>query len=502
MTSIAQPSEANTTVPLRSVVANAELALDVVRDSLPADALERPVCWAHVSELLDPTPYLHGEELLLTAGVNLPAAAEDVATYVRRLRDAGVTALGFGITPPQHEVLPAELRDACVRHGLPLLVAPTRTPFLAISRAVSLEISRAAQREQRGIAEAREALTKLAGAGASALVRELADRISGWLALVRSDDRIAADSGAPWPFPAEVDALLAQLRAGSGIRSATTTLADGTHVVAQPVSPQAIASHLLVAGKPDRFGRTDLAIIAIGAALLGLVGRTGSDTARLGSAAVSGALADVPQAEVLAQLVPAHDYRLVAGVPAGAGPREAEAGYDWLRTRLNTPLVRLGPGPRFTAIIGQAPSGDTVADLREHGWLVAVGGPVAAERLPNAVAELRTLSHRAVSLGRPVVFDPADGLTALVPREAAAAFARRALAELHRLDTERGDDVLVRTLRSWLAHHGRWDRAAAALGVHRNSVRHRIAQVERALGVDLSDPDTRMELWFALRWSS
>jgi DNA-binding PucR family transcriptional regulator len=37
--------------------------------------------------------------------------------------------------------------------------------------------------------------------------------------------------------------------------------------------------------------------------------------------------------------------------------------------------------------------------------------------------------------------------------------------------------------------------------VHRNSVRHRIGQVERALGVDLADPDTRMELWFALRWS-
>ncbi len=488
-------------MPLRTVVANAELALDVVHDSLPADALQRPVRWAHVSELLDPTPYLHGQELLLTAGVNLPTAADDVAAYVVRLRDAGVTALGFGITPPQHEVLPDELRNACVRHGLPLLVAPTRTPFLAISRAVSLEISRAAQREQRRIAEAREALTRLAGAGAGELVGELARRIRGWLALVRSDDQLTADSGAPWPFPAEVNALLAQLRARSGIRSAATTMADGSHVVAQPVSPQTIASHLLVAGKPERFSRTDMAIVAIGAALLGLIGRTGSDTARLGAAAVSGVLADVPQATVLDQLVPAPDYRLVAGVPAGSGPREAEAGYDWLRARLDTPLVRLTTGPRFTAITGSTPGADTLEDLREHGWLVAVGGPVPAERLPNAVAELQTLLHRAVSLGRSVTFDPADSIAALVPSAAAAAFAQRALAELYRLDDERGSDVLVRTLRSWLAHHGRWDRTAGALGVHRNSVRLRIAQVERALGVDLSDPDTRMELWFALRWS-
>jgi len=62
-------------------------------------------------------------------------------------------------------------------------------------------------------------------------------------------------------------------------------------------------------------------------------------------------------------------------------------------------------------------------------------------------------------------------------------------------------EPLVDTLRTWLANHGGWDRTAAALGVHRNSVRHRIARVERHLGVDLADPETRMELWFALRWS-
>ena len=61
---------------------------------------------------------------------------------------------------------------------------------------------------------------------------------------------------------------------------------------------------------------------------------------------------------------------------------------------------------------------------------------------------------------------------------------------------------LVRTLRTWLAHHGGWEPTAAELGVHRNSVRHRIAQVERALEVDLADPEVRMRLWFALRWAS
>jgi DNA-binding PucR family transcriptional regulator len=60
--------------------------------------------------------------------------------------------------------------------------------------------------------------------------------------------------------------------------------------------------------------------------------------------------------------------------------------------------------------------------------------------------------------------------------------------------------VLVATLRTWLALHGSWDRTAVALQVHRNTVRQRIARAAALLDMDLDDPDTRMELWFALRW--
>lgn len=55
------------------------------------------------------------------------------------------------------------------------------------------------------------------------------------------------------------------------------------------------------------------------------------------------------------------------------------------------------------------------------------------------------------------------------------------------------------TLRAWLAHHGSWDRTAAALGIHRNTVRQRVARCAVLLERDPDDPDVRMELWFALR---
>jgi DNA-binding PucR family transcriptional regulator len=78
-----------------------------------------------------------------------------------------------------------------------------------------------------------------------------------------------------------------------------------------------------------------------------------------------------------------------------------------------------------------------------------------------------------------------------VPPDAAEAHARALLAPL--------SPALAETLRTWLSLHGSWDRTAVALGVHRNTVRQRIARCAVLLGADLDDPDVRMELWFALR---
>lgn len=58
----------------------------------------------------------------------------------------------------------------------------------------------------------------------------------------------------------------------------------------------------------------------------------------------------------------------------------------------------------------------------------------------------------------------------------------------------------METLRSWLSLHGSWDRTAAAMEVHRNTVRQRIGRCAALLDEDLDDADVRMELWFALRW--
>ncbi|WP_410588949.1 PucR family transcriptional regulator ligand-binding domain-containing protein [Amycolatopsis sp. lyj-23] len=487
-------SEVN--VPLRDVVGNRELALEVVPETLRPGALDLPVRWAHVSELQDPAPYLVGGELILTAGVNLPA---ELDRYVLGLRDAGVTALGFGLTPTVHETLPEPLRRACARRGLPLLVVPSRTPFLAVNRAVSVALTEAGQRDQRRVTAARETLTRAAGGGLGELTSALAAVLRSWVALVGAGDVLASAHDAPTPLPPEVRELMATVRAGSGIRSATTS-AGGTFVVVQPVYPQATASHLVVVGRSRRLEGADRAILAVGAALLGLVGRAGSDAAELGAAATGLLLGRSSPGEVARALAGSDVVRLVAGTAYRRGPAEVAQRPDWLRARLDTPLVSVSEGPSFVAVADAVPL-PVLADLRAAGWLAAVGSPVPAGRLAGAAAEVELLLARARALGRPVVAgdSPLD-FDALVDPGASRGFAEKALEPLVALD-EAGDRSLVTTLRTWLAHHGGWEPTAAELGVHRNSVRHRIAQVEKALGVDLTDPEVRMRLWFALRWA-
>jgi hypothetical protein len=495
MTTTPDLLDAEIKVPLRVVVGNPDLAVDAVPETLRPGALDLPVCWAHVSELLDPVPYLVGAELLLTAGVNLPEGQREVDGYVRRLSASGVTALGFGLTPPVHPTLPDSLRRACIRHGLPLLVVQSRTPFLAISRAVSVALGEASQREQRRTTEAREALTRAASRGLGELVTTLAARLGAWVALVGADDELVAVHGAPSPLPGEALELVGTLRTGSGIRTATTELPDGTFVVAQPVFPQATASQLLVVGRGRRFGATERAIAAVGAGLLGLVGRAGSDASELGAVATSLLLGHAAD-PVLTGLFGATDCHLIGGIAYRRGPSEVATRYDWLRARLDTPLVEVRPGPRFFAIARTAPTARELDELRGDGWLAVVGTAGPASNLAAAGAEVENLLQRARVLERPVIAETAGlGPATAVDPAAASGFAEKTLAPLRERDGE-----LLTTLRAWLANHGGWDRTAAELGLHRNSVRHRIGQVERALGVDMADPETRMELWFALRW--
>src|SRR5204863_5798958 len=61
----------------------AEQGLELVAGRESADA---PVRWVHSTELIDPTPWLSGGELILTTGIQLGSAAQQ-RDFVRRLSE-------------------------------------------------------------------------------------------------------------------------------------------------------------------------------------------------------------------------------------------------------------------------------------------------------------------------------------------------------------------------------------------------------------------------------
>ncbi|MEU0177731.1 PucR family transcriptional regulator [Streptomyces massasporeus] len=157
------------------------------------DRLDVPVRWAHVSELADPVPYMEGGELLLITALKLDAEdPEAMRRYVRRLAGAGVVGLGFavGVT---YEETPKALVDAADEEGLPLLEVPRRTPFLAISKAVSAAIAADQYRAvTAGFAAQRELTRQAQTGGPEGLLAALASQVDGWAALYDASGAVVA----------------------------------------------------------------------------------------------------------------------------------------------------------------------------------------------------------------------------------------------------------------------------------------------------------------------
>ncbi|MGA7148450.1 MAG: helix-turn-helix domain-containing protein, partial [Microbacterium sp.] len=80
----------------------------------------------------------------------------------------------------------------------------------------------------------------------------------------------------------------------------------------------------------------------------------------------------------------------------------------------------------------------------------------------------------------------------------ARAFARAELAPLRAHDDAEGTK-LIETLQAWLSSDCSHEASARVLGVHRHTVRTRLALAERVLGRDLTSFATRAEIWAALR---
>ncbi|GGW07804.1 hypothetical protein GCM10010230_53040 [Streptomyces narbonensis] len=506
---------------LASLVQHSALKL-IVRAG--EDRLDTPVRWAHVSELADPVPYMEGGELLLTTALTLDAEdLEAMRRYVRRLLGAGVVGLGFAVGVNYEEIPPALLEAAREEH-LPLLEVPRRTPFLAISKAVSAAISADQYRAVTAGFEAQRELTRAALAeGPEAVVTRLAAHVDGWAALYDTSGTVVAVSpewatrraarltpdverlrDRPAPASAVVGGTddrveLQSLGSGRRVRGA---LAVGTGAPLGTAERYAVHSAIaLLTLTTERSRSLQAAEQRLGAAVLKLMLAGQPDHARAVAGEVYGGLLDAP-------------FRLLVAEPAG-GEQAAEAPLPALAETLETAAARAGEAvltvpEREGRLVVLAGDGGAVVtachayaerEAEETGLVVglsAPAGPVAAATAYKQAEQALAVARRR---GRALVEHEelaAGSVLPLLADDAVRAFADGMLRALREHDaTGRGD--LVASLRAWLSRHGQWDAAAADLGVHRHTLRYRMRRVEEILGRSLDDADVRMELWLALK---
>jgi DNA-binding PucR family transcriptional regulator len=533
MTESEQPS-----VPLSVLLADPALALRQVAGPVG----DHRVSTVGTTEIEDPTPYLVGGELLLTAGVRLPLDAEGIDTYVRQVVAAGVSALGFGVAPV-HEEVPPELVAACDRHGLPLLRLPPATPFVAVGQAAYAAIAEVRNRELREISRAQSALATAAARpdALQAVLAQLSAYTGAWAVLydAQGNELFHAGPRPDSPTPDRVRDLVlrttARTRAGTGTgtgtipatrsgpatRSAPSAAADhqgGIHLTVHTLPAADGATTTLALGQAATTPPTLVhrQITSTATVLLALLTSPrhalGTDTHSAG-ALVRLMLGATP-ADVAPALSPADTKRteqhwiVVHGrhTPARSAPAphpgDDPAQLATLGTALGTPYLYVD-GSELKALIPGTPDArpEVPAQAADLGWTLGFGAPAAATDLPHADRQAARALQRAIAARVPAVVHVEDPLTVhgLVPPAAARDLARTRFAPLDEAGPP-GAPVLLDTLRTWLTLHGSWDRTAAALHVHRNTVRHRLSRVAEVLDVDLQDPGVRMELWFALEW--
>ncbi|MGW0499577.1 PucR family transcriptional regulator [Streptomyces sp. NPDC003007] len=217
------------------------------------DRLDVPVRWAHPSELADPVPYMEGGELLLVTALKLDAEdPEAMRRYVRRLTGAGVAGLGFAVGV-NYEEIPKALVDAAEEEGLPLLEVPRRTPFLAISKAVSAAIAADQYRAvTAGFAAQRELTRQAQSGGPEGVLAALAAQVDGWAALYDASGAVVA-TAPEW-------AVRRAARLTGDVQKLRDRPAPASSVVGGPENEDRVELHTLGTGRRPR------AALAVGTA--------------------------------------------------------------------------------------------------------------------------------------------------------------------------------------------------------------------------------------------
>jgi purine catabolism regulator len=514
-----------------------ELALTLVAGDR---GIGRPIRWAHVSELKDPTRFLRGGEVLLTTGLGMRGGTQVQAAYVEQLAGARLAALGLGLGFAFKTTPPAVI-GAADRTGFPVFEVPFEVPFIAITEALFSRLvnEQYVLLQRAGTVQQTLSRLLLEGAGLDALLGAYA-RMTGTRGLLFDlhGEVMAAAPGVgallqPRAVWAEIQALRPEgnefsmsLSDEIGSRSLLPILVGGSPagflVLHREERPepfhQVVVHHLATAialelAKAQAVARTERRLVGDFLDAL-LEGELSADETRRRLRFLG-----LGQSPAVAVLV----ARATSEAPAGAGDGATEA----LRRLVEDRLSRK-PGPYAASVhddlvvalfeAGDPAAARATAEAVAEGVLArgvaarfGLGTPAPDPRaLRRAYQEARFALAAAAAVEAPT--DPEGRarvasvedlgshrlLLALQEDAALEALSRGLLAPLRAYDQRQHGD-LVASLRTFLEHNGNWEAAARALAVHRHTLRYRIRRVAELTGRDLDSAADRVEFWLALQ---
>ena len=490
---------------LRALLHRRDLGLVLVphEADLADGALDRPLRWVHSSDLADPTPFLSEDLALLTTGTQFDDAV-GIDAYVGRLVDRGVLGLGFG-TEVHRAGIPDELIAACAAHGLPLFEVPYRTPFIAVARAHSEAIAAQAYARRSWALDTQRALAlaALRPSGLEATIAELGRRLDVWSgmfdaagALIAAHPRERLDAGVLDELGERVMEILTRgLEAGQSLSLGEHTFMLFT--VGRGGQLRGVIALAIDALDPEARSVVT-SVIAMAGLALEQSQQLARSRRRLHTQLLGSLLADDPTLarRVLGALPPAP---VVVAVAADAPTGPLTDWWDRHRHEHGTPVFVAESDDGLTMCVSASDEALLDEVAARFGIRIGASDPDGYDSFARAHAQALTALRQQGTHGVARYADTVGSsiLTALATDEARLVAESR-LAPMRAHDARTGAE-LERSLRTWLEHDARAESAAAVLGVHRHTLRSRIAQAGSLLGIDLSSFPARAELWTLLQ---
>jgi DNA-binding PucR family transcriptional regulator len=506
--------------------------------------LDRVVDRANIMEVPDIVPWVKPHELLLTTGYPLRDAPQGLAGLVGALDDAGVAALAVKLRRYLDE-LSADMLAEADRRGFPVLLLPDDVGFDDLLNAVLSDVLN----RQSAILERSESVHRalvsvlLDGGGLDDLVREL-HALTGDLTFVTTPDgRLLAAAGDDATAVLTTDTLCTD----SG-RFRSERFAGGAHELnglAVAVVPVLAArtdhGRLVVLRSGRRFNRGDMHALERAAAVVALaitksvavqaveakyrgdfvrdvlLGRAGSAESVIDHFTSLGWDVARPLAVVVAALDPSALADLSRDEARTAQDRFAAA---WMNV--------VGRHDRAAPVVGFAAEVVTLVGVPRDGTPRAVvdalvqqvsgdggggrrtfaTGVSRVTRDPTGIAGGYEQARRAVHVGRQLQgpgsvahFDDLGAFRLLSLIDDVNELGNFVSEVLHELAAETDPEAadLRQTLRTLLDTNLNVAETSRQLHFHYNTLRYRIAKLERIVGPFTQDPDLQLDLSLALR---